>query len=494
MPKRERGKRSHDPSVVSSVGAFLEHVDLPDPLSVDVSFDLADALAGLGLGRKVWRHLRAELHLQDDSLASALSAWKQNENKTKAAFESVLPADALAATTSWFEVVSQCAPAEPQAVASVPNAPARRATDASIAQGLPAVLARLPRLPPGAMATEGQEERRQALRRRLQVLLGTEKLTRLRDAASELQSKGTAYAGIYVQRAWEVLAEDVDGVELLADLISTHPEAELQRALRSALQQASESPCSCPAQASRGGEEEVRPWQRRRQRREEFRENILNLIPEAQLLQVLSFVASSLCLCNLAAASSALQVVACSDALWAPVWREAFQQEAEFQGLRARFLRWLSVQCVECRTPTHFEHALLGCRLCESCERGCPRYALVRSGLAMQEYQLSQNALRSLPQLKGATGVVYLRAHVSSLAARLHSQEDLQHLRAKHDVGVTAAGRQRSKREKPMGRASCQSMAREVKGKKRDDDPCCYSATALRRADEHADGSRLRSW
>ena len=36
------------------------------------------------------------------------------------------------------------------------------------------------------------------------------------------------------------------------------------------------------------------------------------------------------------------------------------------------FVRQARTLCTECRTPTRYTHVLLGCRLCEACERAFP--------------------------------------------------------------------------------------------------------------------------
>lgn len=99
----------------------------------------------------------------------------------------------------------------------------------------------------------------------------------------------------------------------------------------------------------------------------------------------------------------------------------------------------------ECGRLTDFEHGILGCRLCEPCERSHSRYALIRtiahrmlkrpiigpigrlsivcrSGQASREFQLPLRVMQQLPGLDGTTGRVFLREAVQQLAERHHTQ------------------------------------------------------------------------
>lgn len=216
-------------------------------------------------------------------------------------------------------------------------------------------------------------------------------------------------------------------------------------------------------------------------------------MPDTQLLQVLVFCCAASSLGAVAATCRALRSVAEDDHLWAKAWRGGLGVGRIGQppraAVRAAYLRRLATRCVECREPTDFEHAIVGCRLCEDCEKGCPKYVLVRPGTACQEYHLPLSVLRTLPHADGSTGRVYLRAAVEALAARHHSDKGLQQLRAKHDIGMTACGRQR--RTQPAFARPGGPCAREPRDQRRrkvrvDDDPCCFEATALRRANEAA--------
>lgn len=350
----------------------------------------------------------------------------------------------------------------------------------------------MPRMPLGT--PEGNGERLRALRRRLQLSLPAEDVAALKACAAEFRARGVGGARLYVEEAWKLLASCKEAEELLAELICAQGDPVLQRALRAVLLNGGE--------ADGARDPQFRPPQRGSRVAaavpsvRAIADFQLLVLPEPQLMQILGCSPSASALCSFGACSHAAKAIADSDHLWAHVWRLSVGAcPAPPTDLRANFLRWLASLCVECGERTDFEHAILGCRLCEQCERSCSRYVLVRANVAIREYQLPQLALRSLPHLDGATGRVYLRSAVESLASRHHSREGLQQLRAKNEVGVTASGRQR-KRAAPRGKASGMSTARELTNRRSsskfaDEDPCCFEATALRRANESAQGSFL---
>lgn len=461
-------------------------------------------MADLGAGRKAWRQLRAELRLEDDTLGSLVARWRVDEARVAGALRRVLAAQAAAAVTErlalaageraaaeakrhpneWESIARTGARSSaPSSCSTCPSSPDPGSPLAGAVEKVPTlddVAAALPLLPPGTTSLgEGQEERSRALRRRLPLMLPQGTVDLVKEAGTELYNRGPAFATAYLEKVWQSLRPHAGAAELLADLISTQSDVALQRALRAALRQLlcgrQVAPRLAPVRgASAAPQVALGNW--------------LGLLPEAQLLQALSFCAEPASLCAAGAAGAPLRAAAGSDQLWATIWRRArWAVPTPAHGLRTRYLARLASQCAECAEPTQFEHAIVGCRLCELCERSYARYALVRSSAAMQEYQLPEMALRSLPHMDGATGRVYLRCAVEALAERYHSRASLQQLRAKYDIGVTAVGRQRrpqqSKASGPKGRGAAGPPAR-LRRAARDDDPCCFEATALIRANE----------
>mmetsp|Transcript_107127 Transcript_107127/g.341926 ORF Transcript_107127/g.341926 Transcript_107127/m.341926 type:complete len:511 (-) Transcript_107127:52-1584(-) len=498
---------------------------------------LAEAFADVGVGRKLWRQLRAELRLEEESFDLLLDAWRLDSSKAERALRNVLSSVAadvmvdrlisaadvsaiVAVATDRDEDVRDSAASladllvtgteqSPCAGADVVAPPGRRT--------LADVWASLPRLCPGGGGsnTEGHQERRRALRWRLQLQLSPATVEALTNASKALHDQGPPFANLYIERVWVQIANRKDAVDMMVALISSQADVAVQRALRTALRGWStrvapplpdprpDSPASplfsSPWAPPSAGVRRNNRWQRSAAEASASATEAssssdadLCLLPDPQLAQVLSFCASASCLCELAAASRALCAAARSDELWARAWRATFGGaffgvSVPSEGLRARLLARQASRCVECGSPTEFEHGILGCRLCEECERCCPRYAMIRSAMAMQEYQLPERVLIALPHLDGLTGRVYLRSAVEGLAEDHHSREGLQQLRAKFSVGQSAAGRQRKSAQQPKGRSSAQSAARGLRGRKGigvDDDPCCFEATALRRANE----------
>lgn len=454
-----------------------------------------EALADLGIGRKAWRRLRAELHLENDLFASVLSRWRCDQRGCEAALRRVLPAPVALATAGRLDVAAEvCRAADALQHPSQWSCVAAAAGEVSPGAagqerprwGWEGVQARLPRMPPGmSTATEGQEERRRALRRRLQLMLPADGNAAVKALSAEFRLSGPAGASDYLRAVWLLLEPLEDAAEeLLAELICTQVEPDTQRALRSALA------AECDSGRRSGefdGVSKHRPPTRPVDQHLGGRRCSLLLLPEPQVLQALFFCASASSLCAVGAASRDLRALAEQDFLWQGIWLRHRSKDGAgpppASDVRQHFLRRLACQCVQCRQATDFEHAILGCRLCEACERSFPQYALIRVRTAVQEYQLSLDALRALPHVDGATGRVYLRTAVQALADRRHSREGLKVLRARHDVGITSEGRQR-KRDQPRGQQM--SEAKEVRGRVfKDDDPCCFEATALRRANDH---------
>eukprot|EP00405_Crypthecodinium_cohnii_P019973 CAMPEP_0206474684 /NCGR_PEP_ID=MMETSP0324_2-20121206/33631_1 /ASSEMBLY_ACC=CAM_ASM_000836 /TAXON_ID=2866 /ORGANISM="Crypthecodinium cohnii, Strain Seligo" /LENGTH=516 /DNA_ID=CAMNT_0053949899 /DNA_START=146 /DNA_END=1696 /DNA_ORIENTATION=- len=500
----------------------------------------AEAFADVGAGRKAWRQLRAVLKLENDTLEALLMAFIRDTAVTSAAILRVFSESAaseilvrLAAQASVEDLeleskeqAASAAAPESAAAAAKPNAGSDGADGAgreasspsasacqSAGACLAAVWAELPRLPPGKRGaiTEGHEERRRALRRRMQTLLPAQEANAIKTANAELRTQGPSYARLYIEIVWSHLATREDAVEMLVALIRQQSDTDIQVALRAAL---SELTCtswmtSTPPSSSKGSEHRDSGVS-------------ISLLDDMLLTQVLSFLAASASdLASSLASSRSLFRIAAQDDLWRVAEASLFPNQGSLArrrgsssfseespalplpllleeksptlarrvgvggrdpvSVRMRCLSRLASRCVECGISTSFEHCMLGWRLCEACEKCHSRYALIRSAMAMTEYQLPERMLLCLPSLDGTTGRVYLRAAVEDLAARLHSREDLQKLRSRNDVGISSAGRQRGQ---PTGKSSNQSAAREFRNRGRaDPDPCCYEATALRKAD-----------
>lgn len=460
----------------------------------DLSIDAA--LADLGCGKKVLRQLRAELKLEDDAFLSLLSKWRCDRRGVEGALRRLLPASVAESAVLRVEAAAESAsalglfsrPNKGTVEVSSPSKSSRPqpATPTSPV-GTPAspswagALARLPRLPPGSsIATEGQEERRRALRRRLQLVLAADALAEIKVLGSELRVRGAAGAYGYLRDVWPILMQ-VEEVaeELLAELICTQVEPVIQRALRGALA----ALCGGGEASTAQGAVPPVPTRKIRADSQDFLE-----LPEPQIMQVVEFCASPKGLCVFAAVNRSLRAMAEEDKLWTlAISKSNLRLALPPSSIRKWLLQRLASLCVQCRQPTEFEHAIIGCRLCESCERGCPRFALIRVASAIKEYQLSLELLRALPHADGTTGRVYLRSAVEALASKHHSPEGLKQLRSKH-VSLSYVGRQRRAPENGRkGGQSSMSANREVKAKYADPDydPCCFEATALRRANDH---------
>ena len=72
--------------------------------------------------------------------------------------------------------------------------------------------------------------------------------------------------------------------------------------------------------------------------------------------------------------------------------------------------------CVECGAATDYVFALLGVRLCQGCERRCPKYALVTRGLASRAHALGDWDLDSLRSLDLDGKACFLRTDVEAVA------------------------------------------------------------------------------
>jgi ferredoxin len=471
---------------------------------------LDEALADLKISRKLCRQLRAALRLEDDLFASAARRWHDDTSSAETAISRLLP-DATAA-----EVLERLAVAaavldsvgKRHQSAGQPsnhstgrrwgggkNFKSKRCDDApEVAEGGPAqeeprfrsaVLAairvRLPRL---SGTSVGQQERSRALRRRLRLLLPQESADLLtKELPSRLRVNGPDWASSYLDEAWGALKQRSDVEDLLLEIICCQTDPDVQRAFRSALPNdfpeaslvATVPDDRCVEVSAKSSCSQSRPC------------FSLLALPDAQILQVLSCSASAQEICIAAATCASIRELTDSDDLWKLAWRQdraSSRLQIPDVSVRAALLCRLASRCIECWQPTPYEHAIVGCRLCEQCERSCPTYVLVRAHIAMTEFQLSQHQIRSLPHLDGATGRVYLRSSLVSLAEKVHPGTSLQRLRAKRDVGVSAEGRQRKQRvQRGSGRGG-QGPTLPRSMSRNEPDPCCFEATALIRASE----------
>lgn len=426
--------------------------------SGDLALDAA--LAGLGVGRKLCRQLRAELKLEEDSFGCLLRDFRRDQRRVESALARLLP-KVSEQVICLLEVESF--EASPPARGGIPEIPVD-----CVAAGneLEEVWKALPKMLPGENSErQGHEERGRALRRRLKATLTEEAQQRLKAAMAQLRDEGLGGADEYLTEVWEqlkALENEYLRVDLMVEIIMSQAQ-ELQRALRGAVERKLSTPPT-PSAASK----KPRP---------RGRGEIL-VLPEVYLLQMLSYCCASVDLSRFGACCAALRGVARHDQLWRLAWQcHGLPRQVPETQVRRRMLMYLASQCVDCGELTDFEHAILGCRLCESCERSHAKYALIRSSLAIREFQLPLAAMQQLPGVDGSTGRVYLRSMVQQLAERQHTQESLQQLRAKNDLGHSTCGRQRrfmAEKRRPSGMP---------KPSKEDTDPCCFEATALRRAD-----------
>jgi len=439
---------------------------------------LSETFAHLGVGRKAWRRLGAMLDLGEDAFYPLLHMWLNDRPRVQSALEAAMQKESCQAVTRRLDdaVLAQAAVEEEETY--VPSCRRWSNRTHRTSQGnldeqvvavagpsLAGVAARLPRTSLGRFMPEGQSERGRALRERLKHELPQATQVTLRTAAASLRVEGAPAAQRYVESVWGVLQSNEAAEELMAELICTQTSAAVQRALHTALTlQDATDPTT---------------WQQPASHREPGAFALLCL-PEPALFQVLSLSAGSPEeLASLGACSQGLRVAAEADSLWENIWKGHAHRLAAVNmprgDLRKQFLMHLACLCVECRCYTEFEHAITGSRLCEGCERSCPKYTLIRTATARLEYQLRGTDLQTLAHVDTATGRIYLRSAVESLAERLHSRQDLHRLRAERHVGVTSSGRQR-RRPGP----ACQSKRNS--NKFLDDDPCCFEATALRLA------------
>eukprot|EP00435_Cladocopium_sp_Y103_P072431 s288_g40.t1 len=470
MPKNSKIAWRSFPDASAAAPAEDPSCDAPTALpSNGSSVALDAALAGLGVGRKLCRQLRAELKLEEDSFGCLLRYFRRDQRRVESAVSRLLP-KVSEQVICLLEVESFEASPSPTARGEIP---VDFVAPVAIAAGneFEEVWKALPKMLPGENSErQGHEERGRALRRRLKATLTEEAQQQLKAALAQLRDEGLSGADDYLTAVWEqlqVLEHDIR-VDLMVEIIMSQAQ-ELQRALRGAVERKLSTPPT-PSAASK----KPRP---------RGRGEIL-VLPEVYLLQMLSYCCASADLSRFGACCAALRGLAVHDALWCLAWRcQGLPRQVPETQVRRRMLMYLASQCVDCGELTDFEHAILGCRLCERCERSHAKYALIRSSLAIREFQLPLAAMQQLPGVDGSTGRVYLRSMVQQLAERQHTQESLQQLRAKNDLGHSTCGRQRRQTvEKRSSRPSGMP-----KPSKEDTDPCCFEATALRRADADAE-------
>ncbi|CAK9080143.1 unnamed protein product [Durusdinium trenchii] len=393
--------------------------------------ELAAALAGCGVSRKQCRQLRGELRLEEDTFEGLHRHFRHDQRRVESALRRLLPQgeEVIQLLESCEERPDLIGTWEEPSAPSVPGrAPSTAAAAAGATDELREVWGALPRLQLGESMSQGHEERGRALRRRLKSLDASQQAV-LKAQQTQLRAAGAAGAEEYLTNVWSLLQTTERRVEWMVDLIAAQT-SELQRALRRALERRALPPSTllaCESRAVRAKGE-------------------LLTLPEAYLLQSLSFCTCAE-LCALGAAGAQLQRLCEEDVLWCLHWAKwRLPGQVPNSEVRKHFLMMLATQCVECGALTDFEHAILGCRLCEACERSHSRYALIRSSLAIREFQLPLSAMQQLPGVDGSTGRVFLRSMVQQLAERQHTQESLQQLRAKNDMGYTSCGR-RSERQ-----------------------------------------------
>eukprot|EP00927_Polykrikos_kofoidii_P003378 TRINITY_DN11337_c2_g1_i1.p1 TRINITY_DN11337_c2_g1~~TRINITY_DN11337_c2_g1_i1.p1 ORF type:complete len:547 (-),score=64.28 TRINITY_DN11337_c2_g1_i1:94-1734(-) len=517
------------PVVGVSSDAYKRHGDVDWGTQASPSLDelttlsVDSALADLGLGRKVWRRFVAEVRVENDLLASVVDMWRRDAKRVESALARTLPDSHTArAVAHRFAVVAEMFasadtskhPSEWRVVADDDlkqrTGEATKLNDhdnagtvaqRSNAPSLIGVRQRIPRMPlDGEHSFDNREERRTALWRRLQLLLSPADISALAAAGTALRSRGSEGASKYLSAVWKIVFRQDDAEELLIELICTQSDLALQLALRRNLPSCGEdAPNARPSSAQRSV--------RRRGSCDDAMK--ITFLPDLQLFHVLSFCPFAKELTSFATTSVDMRLVAEADFLWLLAWEQFFKSDQPRSspkpqtGVRERMLKRISSLCCECRSFTEFEHAILGCRLCDLCERKHPRYALIRSDYVKKEFQLPLNAQTSLPSFLGATGRVFLRRDVEKLAGRFHASDTkLRALRAQNDLGFTVAGRQRTRnplrsssgavgRGGGGGSGYGGSNSRRVQSNFVDDnDPCCFEATALRRA--HDDS--CRSW
>lgn len=457
----------------------------------DIPLDAA--FAELNVGRKLWRRVRAELKLEDDLVSTVYRLWRCDSRRVQSALSRLLPDVAVQAVLGEFYEESTSSAESTVAAETTLSIEATfdegcvsSKQTSAMQESFASIKKRLPRM--ALWKAEGQDQRNKAFKRRLKEILTEKELKALKALGLDFRVAGPKGAFGYLEKVWSILNSRSDIEDLLIEVITAQPDADLERALRAAL--SGEAVNRAPVSDTRSGPNANiedgslciphRRWGPGSRRRvKSMSESQLLDLADAQLLQIFEFCAYPQTLCAVGSLCSIIRRIAEIDRIWSTAWRGSnFLDPPPETNIRMKFLQVLMSQCIECGNHTDFEHAIIGCRLCECCEKSLPQYALIRPSIIAREFHLDVKAMRSLPHLDGSTGRVYLRAHVENLAATYHTQQSLQRLRARHDIGRSGYGRQRQQGGRRRQRTSSEDLYGD------DGDPCCFEATALRRANE----------
>lgn len=163
-----------------------------------------------------------------------------------------------------------------------------------------------------------------------------------------------------------------------------------------------------------------------------------------------------------------------SDCIWQRHWpinQQHWPQQPESL-VKQQFLSIFRTACVECLQPTSYVFTLLGCRLCVGCERAHPKYNLVSSVVAHEQYGMSGKFIKSfgldsLPAPRGYGGRLYLRSQVESLKDE-PSYSDPKAVQKTH------------KKHKSHGAHVQKSLKKHTHH-----DPCCFEVSGLELVDDH---------
>ena len=153
--------------------------------------------------------------------------------------------------------------------------------------------------------------------------------------------------------------------------------------------------------------------------------------------------------------------------------------------LRREFLRLVRLQRVECKKVTEYRFYLLGCRLCEQCERSHTKYNMISANMVQDQYGIEPQALRGLPYMEGPKqyGLLYLRSDVEKRASANHSSLSPSAPGASHSKRKGKGKASKSARYKAGvgGTNGYMSHSEHVKSAKATarSDPCCFDVSGL---------------